>query len=47
MKRSVKILWRLFFVGFLSVILLFLAAGYGLFGKMPSLRDLENPEADG
>ena len=46
MKRSVKILWRLFFGGFLLVVLLFTAANFGLFGKMPSITELENPEAD-
>lgn len=46
MKRSVKILWRLFFGGLLLVVLMFIAANFGLFGKMPSLRELENPEAD-
>jgi penicillin-binding protein 1A len=28
------------------VILLFTLANFGAFGKMPSLKDLENPEAD-
>jgi penicillin-binding protein 1A len=46
MKRSVKILWRIFLFGFGAVILLFLLANYGVFGKMPSLAELENPEAD-
>jgi penicillin-binding protein 1A len=46
MKRSVKIFWRLFFGGFLFVILLFVSANFGLFGKMPSVSELENPEAD-
>ncbi len=46
MKRSVKIIWWLFFGGLLFVTFLFAGAGYGLFGKMPSLRELENPEAD-
>jgi penicillin-binding protein 1A len=46
MKRSVKILWRLFFAGFGLFVLLLLCANFGLFGKMPSLADLENPEAD-
>ncbi len=46
MKRSVKILWRIFFIGFAVVIFLFIGANYGMFGKMPSLKDLENPEAD-
>src|SRR6218665_3995705 len=46
MKRSVKILWRLFFFGLLFVIFIFVGANYGLFGKMPSFQELENPEAD-
>lgn len=46
MKRSVKILWRLFWGGLAFVVLLFLCANFGLFGKMPSLQELENPEAD-
>ena len=46
MKRSVQILWRLFFGGFAFLILLFLCANFGLFGKMPSVQQLENPEAD-
>jgi penicillin-binding protein 1A len=46
MKRSVKILWSLFVFGLLAVIAVFAMANFGVFGKMPSLRDLENPEAD-
>jgi penicillin-binding protein 1A len=46
MKRSVKILWRLFLGGFGLLILLLLCANFGLFGKMPSVSELENPEAD-
>ncbi|RYY70558.1 MAG: penicillin-binding protein, partial [Chitinophagaceae bacterium] len=46
MKRSVKILWRLFIGGFLLVVLLFLCANFGVFGAMPSVAELENPEAD-
>jgi penicillin-binding protein 1A len=46
MKRSVKILWRLFFGGLLAVILLFVGANFGLLGKMPSIVELENPEAN-
>jgi len=46
MKTSVKILWRVFF-GLLGLLLLvFLLANFGVFGKMPSLKELENPEAD-
>ncbi len=46
MKRSVKILWRLFWLGFILFAGMLLAANFGLFGKMPSLTELENPEAD-
>jgi penicillin-binding protein 1A len=46
MKRSVKILWRLFFGGLILIVLLFAGANFGLLGKMPSLVELENPEAD-
>jgi len=43
MRRSVKIFWRLFFTGFVAFILLVMAASYGMFGPMPSLKKLENP----
>ncbi|MBC7889322.1 MAG: transglycosylase domain-containing protein [Ferruginibacter sp.] len=46
MNQSVKILWRLFFGGLLLIVLIFTLANFGAFGKMPSLEDLENPEAD-
>lgn len=45
MKRSIKILWRVFAVGFSLIIILLLCANYGVFGKMPSIEDLENPSA--
>jgi penicillin-binding protein 1A len=46
MKRSVKILWRVFFGGFLLVVLIFILAAFGVFGKMPSITEIQNPEAD-
>ncbi len=46
MNRFVKFFWQLFFGGLLFVILLLLGANFGLFGKMPSVSELENPEAD-
>lgn len=46
MKRSVKLLWRVFFGSLLFVLFLFIGAYMGLFGKMPSVTELENPEAD-
>ena len=46
MKRSVSLLWRIFLLGFATVIIVLLLANFGVFGKMPSLQELENPEAD-
>ena len=43
MKKSVRIFWRIFLFGFLAFILLLVLANFGVFGKMPSLKDLENP----
>jgi penicillin-binding protein 1A len=42
---AVKVFWRLVFFGFGSFILLILLANWGVFGKMPSIQDLENPSA--
>ena len=46
MKTSVRNLWKVFFGGLIFVLLIFMLANFGAFGKMPSLEDLENPEAD-
>jgi penicillin-binding protein 1A len=43
MKKAVRIFWRIFVVGFASFIVLVLLANFGVFGKMPSLAELENP----
>ena len=43
MRRSVRIFWFLFFSGFGLFILLLVMANFGVFGKMPSLKELENP----
>ncbi len=43
MKRAVRIFWRIFAGGLIAFILLLLLANFGVFGKMPSLEDLENP----
>src|SRR5688572_5433460 len=43
MTRAVKIFWKIFLIGFLVVVLLFTLISFGLFGKMPSLAQLENP----
>ena len=45
MRLSVKLVW----IGFLAIILgatsLIIATNYGLFGKMPSLEEIQNPSA--
>src|SRR5687768_17119132 len=43
MQRSVRIFWQVFLAGFVCFILLVLLASWGVFGKMPSLKELENP----
>ena len=45
MSKAVKILWRLFFIGIACCILIILLANWGVFGKMPSIEELENPSA--
>lgn len=45
MKNSVKYLWRLFFIGWGLFIAIIILANWGLFGKLPSLEELENPSA--
>jgi penicillin-binding protein 1A len=44
-SKSVKIFWRMVFIGLGSFVLLLLMANWGVFGKMPSIEDLENPSA--
>ena len=43
-RRSVRIFWKLFFFGVLAFALLIALINFGVFGKMPSLDELENPE---
>lgn len=43
MKRAVRIFWRIFALGFAGFIVLLMLANFGVFGKMPTLSDLENP----
>jgi penicillin-binding protein 1A len=42
-KRSVRIFWRIFLFGFGAFILLIALANFGVFGKMPTMAELENP----
>lgn len=44
-NKSVTFFWRVVLVGIGSFLLLLLLANWGLFGKMPSIQDLENPSA--
>jgi penicillin-binding protein 1A len=44
-KYSVKILWRLFFIGLGLFVLVVLLADFGVFGTMPSIEELQNPSA--
>lgn len=43
---AVKILWAIVFTGLGMFALIFGGAYFGVFGKLPSLQQLENPEAD-
>jgi penicillin-binding protein 1A len=45
MSKPVKIFWRLVIIGFAAFVLILLLANWGVFGKMPSIEDLENPSA--
>ncbi|MEO6583873.1 MAG: transglycosylase domain-containing protein, partial [Ferruginibacter sp.] len=46
MTKPVRIFWRIFLAGFALFVLMLLLANFGVFGKMPSVKQLENPEAD-
>lgn len=46
MKRSVKILWYTVLGGTGFFLLMLLFAQIGVFGKIPSMRELENPQAN-
>lgn len=45
-KHYVRKFWKVFGIGFLSIILFFLLASWGVFGKMPSFDQLENPDSN-
>ncbi len=45
MRTSVKIFWRIVLISFGFGVLVILFANWGVFGKMPSIEDLENPSA--
>lgn len=43
MTRAVRIFWRIFLYGAAIVVLFLLLINFGVFGKMPSIAELENP----
>lgn len=43
MSRSVRIFWKIFLWGLAAIILIIVLINLGVFGKMPSLAQLENP----
>ena len=43
MKKSIRIFWRIFIGAFAAFTLLVILIMLGVFGKLPSLADLENP----
>lgn len=43
MKKSVRIFWRIFIFGLAALVLFIALANFGVFGNMPSLKELENP----
>lgn len=45
MSRLTKFVWRLFFFGLISFVLIIIAISYGIFGYMPPMSELENPES--
>jgi penicillin-binding protein 1A len=45
-SRYNKMLWKLYFGGILFIGLIFLLASFGIFGKLPSFEQLENPKND-
>src|SRR6476661_3225971 len=43
MKKSIRIFWYIFFSGIGLFVLVIVLAMLGVFGKMPSIAELENP----
>ena len=44
-NKVVRLLWIIFFSGLLGAFLLIMMANYGLLGEMPSIEQLQNPNA--
>lgn len=45
-KKYIGIFWKLFALGIVLVVAIFLMAGWGMLGEMPSFEQLENPETN-
>ena len=45
MSKPVKLFWKIFFISLGAFILFLLLCNWGLFGKMPSIDDIQNPSA--
>ena len=43
MSKTVKFFWKVFFIAWATLIVFIFAINFGLFGKLPSLVELENP----
>ena len=43
-ESKVKFLWRIFFLGFATLFLYFFLIRIGLFGKLPDIEEIENPQ---
>lgn len=43
MKKSFRVFWTLFIGGFAVVVIFIMLCVFGAFGKLPSLKELENP----
>jgi penicillin-binding protein 1A len=43
MSKAVRVFWKAFFIGLVSFILFLTLINLGVFGKLPSLKELENP----
>ncbi len=43
MRKAIPIFWKIFFAGLGAFILLLVLINFGVFGSLPSLKELENP----
>lgn len=44
-KKAVRIVWKVFFIGVAAFVLIILMANFGILGKMPTIEDIQNPSA--